>query len=75
MEAREYIVLHTTGATWVKAPTAAAALQKCCVPGGFRHARAVIEAAIAVGNHNSQPHQGKAPFLAIVGKSAVAETK
>lgn len=72
MEAREFIILHHRGAVCVKAHSAAKALQNSCVPGGFRSVLAVIEAGLAVGTANTEPKQSGAPFLAIIGKPAIA---
>jgi hypothetical protein len=67
MEAGNFIVLHTRGATWVNARSAAEALRLCPVPGGYRHARAVIAAAFTASSHITKPQRDGSPFVAFIG--------
>lgn len=71
MDTGNFIVLHTCGAEWVKARSAAEALRKCYVPGGYRHARCVIAAAFVAGIHNTEPLRLGAPFIALIGQPVI----
>jgi hypothetical protein len=71
MERRDFVVLHTTGQEWVKARSAAEALRKCYVHGGYRHARAVIDAKVFPGQKQLSPLRA-APFGAFIDQPVAA---
>lgn len=72
MESRNFIVIHTLGAQWVKASCAASAVRMCSVPGGYRHVRGLVAAAnVGDGGGDGNPvltHPADAPFIAFIGQ-------
>lgn len=62
---KPFFILHSLGASEVRAETAQSALQKAFVPLGFRDALAVIEGECIFSAHTIP---SRAPFIGLAGK-------
>lgn len=73
MKKREFIVQHSWGWERVEARSAASALTKSDVPGGYRFARAVFDFSCVAHGGNIEPRGPSAPIIALFAKPAGRE--